>query len=475
MITILRFHLIVFSFLVIALCLGGCSSSSVTDETSEEPVGSAVNDEDSDEYGEAAEDGLELEEGDGEFEGDDEFADLPEEAPLDLEDDSEPSLSEGEPALSDSEEEPAGLPELPVADEDSSLPEPPLGADGSEDAGLPALPVEDNQDQSQFASEPYSPPPTPSFDDDYTSVPSAPRRIPVKKIKTYPYNRAGMLVNAVYIARSGDDLHSISQRIYGEDRTSDLLAINPNLQRGVDVGDKVYYSSPSRPTDAQNLFYYYEDIGASPQQYTVGRGENIRDIAQQLFGERESWKELWAINFEVESKWGLNQGTVLRYWDGSAVAAAPPPPVNEVVEQPVQEQPVVQEQPPMQEEFVQEDNFESPPPPPSQEEIAPDIAGTGDTGNEFPTAGPEGVPSPPDVADNNEFQPPPPPSLEPSPPPLAMADQGQDGGAGGLLEDKDSLLFLIVGVVVIMFMLMIAVRRKAKRRKMRMNIGDTQI
>ena len=427
MIKIFRLHLIICGFLIICLSLGGCSSSDVTNETSEDSAESTLNEE-GDEYGEAEGDELELDEGSGE-DGDD-FAEegLPEDAPLDSDDSLFPE-EEGLPALSDEE---SGLPELPVAE-------------GEE---LPALPADD-QDQSQFTSE------TPSFDDGFDdSVSQEPQRIPVKKIKSYPYNRANMLVNAVYIARSGDDLQAISQRIYGADRIADLLAINPNLQRGVDVGDKVYYSSPSRSTDSQNLLFYYEDIGAGPQQYTVRSGENIRDIAQQLFGERESWKELWATNLEVESKWGLNEGVVLRYW-GDAMPVAS----NEFVQEGV----------PPEQEVVQE-NIEPPPP----EEQAPDLASA--TGNEFPQ---EAVP-PPDFADNNEFQPPPPPppSLEPPPPPIAQAQgnqPGQDGGAGSLLEDENSLVFLIVGVVVVMLMLMIAVRRKAKRRKMRMNMGDTQI
>ena len=431
MITIFRLHLIVCGFLMISLSLGGCSSSDVADETSEGPADSALSE---DEYGEAEGDELGFEddgEG-GEFE-DDEFAGegLPEDAPLDLEDD--PLLSDGE--------EGSGLPELPVADGEST-----------EDSGLPALSTDD-QDQSQFTSESDT-----SFDGFDDSVSQGPGMIPVKKIKSYPYNRAGMLVNAVYIARSDDDLDSISQRIYGADRVADLLSINPNLQRGVDVGDKVYYNSPSRPTDSQNLLFYYEDVGVGPQQYTVGRGENIRNIAEQLFGERESWKELWATNLEVESKWALDEGVVLRYWSGDSV----PIPVasNEVIQEP---------------EIVQEDNFEVPPPP--QEQV-PDIAGTGD---EVPGA--DNIPPPDagagDFADNNipppPPPPPPPPSLEQPPPrPLAADSQAQDG-VGGLLGDDDSLLFLIVGVVVVMFMLMIAVRRKAKRRKMRMNMGDTQI
>ena len=449
MITILRFHFfIICGFLIISLSLGGCSSSNVANETSEGPTADDSLSEDGetedDELGFIDEDDLE----NGEFEGGDLADELPEEAPLDLEDDSASTLAEGD----------SGLPELPVEGEfgDTGLPEPPIADGGAgEDSGLSSFPISD-QDQSQFPSEPYSPP----FDDSSTSVSQGPGMIPVKKIKSYPYNRAGMLVNAVYIARSGEDLFFISQKIFGADRTADLLAINPNLQRGVDVGDKVYYNSPSRPNDSQNLLFYYEDIGAAPLQYNVARNDNIRDLAEQFFGERESWKELWATN-PVESKWALNEGTVLRYWDGSISA---PLPSNEVVQNEV-----------VQEEVVQEESF-----PPTQEE-APDIAGaTG--GNEFPppgteTAGPQDG-STGDFAGGDEFQPsplPPPPSLQPTQPPIAMGDQGQDDGFGNLLEDKQSLFFLVAGIVVIMLMLMIAVRRKTRRRKMRMNIGDTQI
>ena len=458
MITISRFRfqiICICGFLIFCLSLGGCSSSNVTDETSEEPmVEGSLEDEyaEGDDYGEGKSDELGL--GDDEESEDEDFGDtelaegLPDEAPLDLEGD--PSLSDSEDAPLALEEEP-GLP--PVAEEDSGLPYP------DESAGLPELPVDD---QDQFAPEPYS---SPSFDDsDVSFSQEGPRRIPVKKIKAYPYNRAGMLVNAVYIARSGDDLYSVSQKIYGADRTADLLAINPNLQRGVDVGDKVYYSSPSRPADSGSLLFYYEDVGVMPQQYTVGRGENIRDIASQLFGDSESWKELWATNLEIESKWGLSQGTVLRYWDASS-APAPPVASNQFVEEQ-----------PMPEVVQEENNFEPPPPP--QEEVAPDLAGA--AGNEFP---PEDIPPPPDSGDTGEFvdnnegfqEEPPPPALEPPPPLAAMGDQGQDeGGIEGLLEDENSLLFLVAGVVVIMLMLMIAIRRKAKRRK-RLNIGDTQI
>ena len=181
MITITRLHLLInCGFLILFLSIGGCSSSNVTNETSEDmATGENLEGEyeEGDEYGEPEGDELGLgddEEGiDGGFE-DTDFADsLPDEAPSDLEND--PSFSDSEDDSLALEEEP-GLPELPVAEEDSGLPEPPVLTE--ESAGLPELPV-DNQDQ--FTSEPYSPP---SFDDsDVSFSQEGPRRIPVKKIK----------------------------------------------------------------------------------------------------------------------------------------------------------------------------------------------------------------------------------------------------------------------------------------------------
>ena len=63
--------------------------------------------------------------------------------------------------------------------------------------------------------------------------------IPLRKIISVPYKKSGYLVNAVYIARPGDTLESISQKIYGSNQVTVLYAINSHLQsRSVKVGDK---------------------------------------------------------------------------------------------------------------------------------------------------------------------------------------------------------------------------------------------
>ena len=127
--------------------------------------------------------------------------------------------------------------------------------------------------------------------------------ISVKKIKTSPYHRSGFLVNAVYLARSGDTIESVSQKIYGQDRSGDLYSINPHFRsRPLKSGSKVYYPSPQRPNDSSQLLVYYEDIGLSPSYHSLERGHNIRTAARNLLGSPDSWKEIWATNPEIQSK-----------------------------------------------------------------------------------------------------------------------------------------------------------------------------
>lgn len=459
------YYLSIIVYLFLASLMIGCSSSDVEEEVPAPPT--------------AGDEGFD----DEEFEGDpSEAEDIAElEGELDLE---EPGEEFGEDfsglpdeALGQDDSPPdpssiAGLPDAPIEQGDSSE--------------LPPLPLEDDTSTSfptTDTGESLAVPDTDPFGatDDSTfagTVDAGPQRIPVKKIKTYPFNRGGILANAVYIARQGDDLSSISQTIYGTDRTSDLLTVNPNLHRGVDVGDKVYYNSPNRPQDSNSLLFYYEDIGANPQEHITSGNENIRDLAETLFGERESWKELWATNMDVESKWSLPDGLALRHWASASTASALPPPPP-----PVADSPPIEEGPPPPSQDANEfpdmamdtTQGDIPMPPPPFEEGPPG-------GEALP---PPGEPGPPggdmpfdDTADGGIPPPPPPPSA----PDLGSAQDfggspmsGQsDTGLLGLGEDE-SLIFLLVGVVIVMFVLIIAIRKKSKRRKMRVDLGDTQI
>ncbi len=162
-------------------------------------------------------------------------------------------------------------------------------------------------------------------------VKEKPKWIPVKKVAAQSFKKRGILVNSVYIARSGDSLQSIAQKIYrrpnqtanqtenqAAEKTAELLKINPWLKKHTKVGTKVYYNSPNNPKRSGELFTYYEDIGAPAKEYVSQEGENIRDISKKLLGHKNSWHEIWAINLNVESKWKLPKGTKLVYWPEGA-------------------------------------------------------------------------------------------------------------------------------------------------------------
>ncbi|MDE0118389.1 MAG: hypothetical protein OXM55_00075 [Bdellovibrionales bacterium] len=188
--------------------------------------------------------------------------------------------------------------------------------------------------------------------------------ISYKKIKTKPYQAGGFLVNAVYIARQGEDIQNISNKIFGSDQVNQLYAINPHLKsRSVKVGDKIYYQSPLRPQDSRQLLFYFEDNGISPQYHQIQAGQNIRQVASQLLGHANSWKEIWATNPELNSKGVVNDSLVLKYWTETV-----PPPVSDVAEPPP-----VEEETPLEEDTTESEQPLSPAPPPSvpEEEDTP--------------------------------------------------------------------------------------------------------
>jgi hypothetical protein len=216
-----------------------------------------------------------------------------------------------------------GLPVAPIAGGDSTITSEssdfvaigdPL--DGSLDNSLP-------QDDLGMAD--------PLIDDDQ---PEPQTWVPVVKIKTDPFFRNQRLMNAVYIARPKDNFESINGKIFGsEDRVSQLKADNPHLDKGIDPGDKIYYNSPSRVDDKTQLKFYYEDIGLKPQYYTTRSGDNIRRLGLKLLGFPDGWKEVWAINQQVDSKTILPEGLELKYWTGDEPSAQVPVAVNEVADE----------------------------------------------------------------------------------------------------------------------------------------------
>lgn len=228
---------------------------------------------------------------------------------------------------------------------------------------------------------------------------------PLQKITAAPYMVDSKWVNAVYIARPGDSLKSISKKIYGEDRSKELKKINTAFKsRSVKPGDKVYYSSVLRPDDSSKISLYYEENGIPSQSYVAQKGDNIRKVSKKLLGYDNAWKEVWATN-SVESKWTMQEGEVLRYWPANDVV-----PVPSLAQAEPAPAPIVPPAP--------QPDFSAPPPPAPDMAMAPPPPPP-DMGNSFP---------PPDMA------PPPPPDMAMTPPP-PPPDQMNDPMAAGVMNE----------------------------------------
>jgi hypothetical protein len=144
--------------------------------------------------------------------------------------------------------------------------------------------------------------------------------IPVKKMKDEPYRQNGILLNALYIVREGENFKTIGEKIYGQGSASNLAKLNPFLNpRRLKVGEKVYYNSPNRPNDENSMLFYYDDIGRTPQYRQVEVGENIRDVSQKLLGHPRSWMEIWATNPEVVSKATVERAYRVKYFSKNNV------------------------------------------------------------------------------------------------------------------------------------------------------------
>lgn len=282
----------------------------------------------------------------------------------------------------------------------------------------------------------------------------------LRKVNWTPYKVGKTLVNAIYIAREGDSVESISKKIGVKEK--DICKVNSfNCGRPTKVGDKYYYNSPQRPTDETTLKTFYEDAGLQPETYTAKEGDNIRKVGKELLGHDRSWMELWSLN-DVESKQDLPDGTTLKYWPKTDVAA-PALAKNEEAAPPAGEPPA-EGAPPAQ------DMAAAPPPPPTDAAPPPPPPPDQQASNDLPP-GPD-----PNAAGSVEPPPPPPP-----PPPPTDAGPPPDqhvAGMDNMAQDPDQTMMLGVGAVLLLAAaaLFISIRKKRARRQIDFNTTtQTQI
>lgn len=290
---------------------------------------------------------------------------------------------------------------------------------------------------------------------------------PLLKVKDAAFEKNGTNLNRVYLAREGDTLKSVSQKLYGKNRQKDLKAWNPVLGRGVKTGDKIYYQSPTNPDD-KAMLTYYEEAGIQPSIYTSKEGDNIRQVSKELLGSKDSWKEVWATNASVESKGNIPAGLEIKYWPenavaqagaagkGSEVAANVAPPVDQAPPPPPPEQ-----APPPPQNMAANGAANSnmaPPPPPAD----PKPASTPDNAQQAAGA----IAPPPEQA-----PPPPPPPPPPEPKPVAKKAPPKEAVDAG---DQDQMMMIGMGGILLMAAAVLFIVLKKNRAK-RVDLSQTQV
>ncbi len=285
--------------------------------------------------------------------------------------------------------------------------------------------------------------------------------IPLKKMVSVPYMHGKKPVNGLYMAREGDTVESISQKIFGGNRVDELCAINSyNCSRGIKVGDKYYYNSPQRPNDTESMKTFYEDAGVPAQTYVTQEGDNLRTLGKTLLGHDRGWMELWATNADIESKDELPAGVALRYWPSGGVSMPT----------------MAQNEPPQAPDLPAAP--QEMPPPPAMDDMAL---------NEIPEVPQDAAPmmEPADDFAQNDagmdaamgsIEPPPPPP--PPPPPMDRGGGMDMASDDGQFEDPNQTMALGVGAILLLagVLLFVAIRKRRARRPVDFNTStQTQI
>ncbi len=306
-----------------------------------------------------------------------------------------------------------------------------------------------------------------------------------QKMKTETWTVGDKVVNTVYFARKGDTAKSITEKIYGDaTRLKEIKKINAVLKnREARVGDKIYYNSPTRPDDSTKVITYFEDKGIQPQIYQAKEGDKVKNVAKELLGSSDGWKELYGSN-SFESKKTLDPGTEVKYWKDDAGAAAPvastdtglpPAPQTEMAPPPPVDTATMPPPPPP--------DMGTPPPP-------PDMAGT-------PPPPPPDMGTPPPPPDMAGTPPPPPPDMgTPPPPPPDMAstppppppdmngaagmtkDPASEHGDGSTIAGMDQETIMIVGIgaaALLLAVIFIVKRKNKQRQEFEQAMNETQV
>lgn len=365
-----------------------------------------------------------------------------------------------------------GITETPIIEEPVS--QAPAYTDSSSST-VTEPPVKKSKKKSTFATETAS--------SDLSPKPASSAKSLKKIAETTPYQMGDAWINTVYIARPGEKLKEISNKIYGADKTKDLKKYNAFLKaRSAKGGDKIYYSSPNRPTDSTRMISYYEDTGMMADTYIAQPGDDLRKVAKNLLGYEDGWKEMWTTN-NVVSKRKLEPGESLKYWkSASAVAtmAGNPSGTAQMIDSAQQlpggnlppPPPMPEPQPQMANNTQPPPDANIPPPPPMPETQMPDTPPQAVAQADIPPPPPTEA-----MATTEPPPPPPPPDIDAAAPeaPKKKVNPNMEEQAAEVGGDSDTMM-MMGGVVILCALLAFAlIRRNKKKKEAEMAMSETNI
>jgi hypothetical protein len=116
-----------------------------------------------------------------------------------------------------------------------------------------------------------------------------------KPAPDHAVTRNGERLNRYYFIRLGDTPESLSIGFYGTaERAQDLVQWNGSS--GIwKAGQTLYYSSQKNPAD-NRLLSFYSESNAPTEVQNVGAGQDLRQLAEKLYGAEGSWREIAILN-----------------------------------------------------------------------------------------------------------------------------------------------------------------------------------
>jgi hypothetical protein len=133
------------------------------------------------------------------------------------------------------------------------------------------------------------------------------------KVERSPFEKAGFIMNSFYLVQNAqEDYASLSVKIYGRPDRATLLK-KWNTLNTLKVGSVVYYNSPFRHNDNNQMLSFAEDFGFANEKIAVRRGDSLSSIAQKLYGDAQAWRVIAALNPELSNPDLIEVGQQLAY------------------------------------------------------------------------------------------------------------------------------------------------------------------